>query len=172
MDTVITDLTVRNALTINSVWRNLKTGDFYQVVDPRVIDCTNQRDGTTSVAYRDAGDLLPRVGFKMFVREREEFLMKFEHCPAVPDDYKCRVHMVEGFIPCPICSCHKPTLISTEESTESRSNDFYRTYHCPCGFFVGGSIHYNAYWDEALAKLAARDAWNDNASQAHRIKSP
>lgn len=69
-------------LTKNSVWRNKKNRIFYQVLNPAVLDCTNSRDGAISVLYTVAGDLVLPSGTPVFVRERTEFLEKFEHCPT------------------------------------------------------------------------------------------
>lgn len=50
-------------------YRNKKNGKIYIVVS-EVIDCTNERDGTICILYND--------GKKLFVREKKEFLEKFE----------------------------------------------------------------------------------------------
>ena len=47
-----------------------KTGNIYQVLDTKAIDCTNVRDGVAVVIYYRDG--------MFFVREREEFNEKFE----------------------------------------------------------------------------------------------
>lgn len=50
-------------------YRNKKSGEIYIVLG-EVIDCTNERDGTICILYND--------GKKLFVREKKEFLEKFE----------------------------------------------------------------------------------------------
>lgn len=50
-------------------YRNKKNGKIYIVLG-EVIDCTNERDGTLCILYTDEK--------KVFVREKKEFLEKFE----------------------------------------------------------------------------------------------
>lgn len=50
-------------------YRNKKSGEIYIVLG-EVIDCTNERDGTICILYNDSK--------KLFVREKKEFLEKFE----------------------------------------------------------------------------------------------
>lgn len=50
-------------------YRNKKSGEIYIVLG-EVIDCTNERAGTICTLYND--------GKKLFVREKKEFLEKFE----------------------------------------------------------------------------------------------
>lgn len=50
-------------------YRNKKNGKIYIVIG-KVIDCTNERDGTICILYND--------GQKLFVREENEFFEKFE----------------------------------------------------------------------------------------------
>lgn len=47
-----------------------KTGNIYQVLDIKAIDCTNVRDGVEVVIYYRDG--------VFFVREKKEFNEKFE----------------------------------------------------------------------------------------------
>jgi hypothetical protein len=55
-----------------ALYRNKKTGQLYRALR-EVLDCTNARDGTTAILYERAqGSELA------FVRERSEFLEKFE----------------------------------------------------------------------------------------------
>lgn len=56
------------------LFRNRKTGSTYRVVDPRVIDCTNATVGRDMVLY--SSTIVPRS--EMFVRDRDEFLKKFD----------------------------------------------------------------------------------------------
>lgn len=53
----------------NYKYRNKKNGKTYIVLG-EVIDCTNERDGTLCILYTDEK--------KVFVREKKEFLEKFE----------------------------------------------------------------------------------------------
>jgi len=53
----------------NNKYRNKKNGKIYIVIS-EVIDCTNERDGTICILYND--------GKKLFIREKKEFLEKFE----------------------------------------------------------------------------------------------
>lgn len=71
-----------NQIKAHSIWRNRKTGCFYQVIIPDAIDCTNGRGlpVTTMVVYREAGNLVPLSGDQVFVRVRDEFLEKFDYC--------------------------------------------------------------------------------------------
>ena len=54
-------------------FRNIKNGNIYEVIREDVINCTNANDGQTMVLYKSekSPDLL-------FVREKSEFLQKFE----------------------------------------------------------------------------------------------
>ena len=52
-------------------WKNNKNGKTYMVVNEDVCDCTNSRAGTRVVLYVDV-----ETG-KQFVREYDEFLLKF-----------------------------------------------------------------------------------------------
>lgn len=54
-------------------YKHLKTGDTYEMVRDDVINCTNANDHQTMVLYKRDGypDLI-------FVREKNEFLQKFE----------------------------------------------------------------------------------------------
>jgi len=59
------------------VYKNKKWGTKYTVLLEDVINCTNSQDGQIMVLYRNTEpdeDGLVRT----FVREREEFLSKFE----------------------------------------------------------------------------------------------
>lgn len=53
----------------NNKYINKKNGKIYIVIG-KVIDCTNERDGTICILYND--------GKKLFVREKNEFFEKFE----------------------------------------------------------------------------------------------
>lgn len=56
-----------------TAWRHKKSGAIYHVIEVG-IDCTNVRDGTTVVIYRNPEkDDLP-----WFVREISEFCARFE----------------------------------------------------------------------------------------------
>jgi hypothetical protein len=57
-------------------YRHNKTGDIYYVVGS-LVDCTNERDGTVCVLYRNKGGL-------KFVREIREFLGKFTRIGDIP----------------------------------------------------------------------------------------
>ena len=54
-------------------FKNIKNGNIYEVIREDVINCTNANDGQTMVLYKSekSPDLL-------FVREKSEFLQKFE----------------------------------------------------------------------------------------------
>jgi len=65
-----------------SIWRNKKRGVLYQVSNPVAIDCTNSRNGSVCVVYHEAGELVPQ---ETYVRERAEFLEKFEHVSEAGD---------------------------------------------------------------------------------------
>jgi len=55
----------------NKKYRNKKTGKIYFLINNRIINATNANDGQIMVLYKNEnGDL--------FVRERKEFLIKFE----------------------------------------------------------------------------------------------
>ena len=56
----------------NNDWRNLKTGNIYMFIC-FAIDCTNERDGTEVVIYREKY----KKG-EVFIREFKEFAEKFE----------------------------------------------------------------------------------------------
>jgi hypothetical protein len=55
----------------NMIWIHKKTGNYYEVL-AEGIDCTNNRDGTEVVIYRNVGENSP-----FYVREKAEFLEKF-----------------------------------------------------------------------------------------------
>ena len=55
-----------------STWKNLKKGTYYTLLD-KGIDCTNSRDGTEVAIYCQRG-----CNKRIYVREWEEFLHKFE----------------------------------------------------------------------------------------------
>ena len=77
-------MTDNTPIAANSIWRNRKTLDFYQVIEPSALNCTNAVASTFQdmVVYREAGHLAASEGDPVFVRERQEFLAKFEHCPT------------------------------------------------------------------------------------------
>ena len=54
-------------------FRNIKNGNFYEVIRDDVINCTNANDDQIMVMYKslDHPELL-------FVREKSEFYIKFE----------------------------------------------------------------------------------------------
>ena len=54
-------------------YRNIKNGNFYEVIRDDVINCTNANDDQIMVMYKslDHPELL-------FVREKSEFYVKFE----------------------------------------------------------------------------------------------
>lgn len=54
-------------------YRNIKNGKTYTLLNDQVINCTNKDDGKIMALYtcEDNKD-------KLFVREMEEFLIKFE----------------------------------------------------------------------------------------------
>jgi len=54
-------------------YRNIKNGNFYEVIRDDVINCTNANDNQIMVMYKsiDHPELL-------FVREKSEFYIKFE----------------------------------------------------------------------------------------------
>ena len=54
-------------------YRNIKNGNFYEVIRDDVINCTNTNDDQIMVMYKslDHPELL-------FVREKSEFYVKFE----------------------------------------------------------------------------------------------
>ena len=54
-------------------YKNKKKGTFYVLINDNVINCTNANDGQIMVMYKseDNPDLV-------FVREKEEFFIKFE----------------------------------------------------------------------------------------------
>lgn len=54
-------------------FRNKKNGNIYDVIREDVINCTNANDGEIMVLYKN--DNSPD---KIFVRERNEFYIKFE----------------------------------------------------------------------------------------------
>jgi len=64
-----------NKKRATEVYRNRKKGSLYQVLH-RGLDCTNSRDGTKVVVYASVDD--PSL---VFVREEEEFALKFEALP-------------------------------------------------------------------------------------------
>lgn len=51
-------------------YRNKKNSKIYTVLDMNVINCTNEVDGQRMVLYM--------IGGKQFVREYDEFMVKFE----------------------------------------------------------------------------------------------
>jgi hypothetical protein len=53
------------------VYRHKKTGNLYEVF-MQVLECTNSREGIPMIVYG------PRGGVPLYVRERAEFLEKFE----------------------------------------------------------------------------------------------
>ncbi len=61
---------------VGSVCRHMKSGVLYHVVDLG-LDCTNSRDGTRVVIYRNYVGVLNQT----FVRELNEFREKFEKLP-------------------------------------------------------------------------------------------
>lgn len=68
-----------------NLYRNKKNGKLYRALR-EVLDCTNSRDGTLAILYVRADS-----GEQQFIRERGEFLEKFElvadpsSAPAVED---------------------------------------------------------------------------------------
>ena len=54
-------------------YRNIKNGNTYEVIRDDVINCTNVNDGQTMVLYKSQKS--PEL---LFVREKTEFLQKFE----------------------------------------------------------------------------------------------
>lgn len=56
-------------------WANKKTGKLYVIFDV-CIDKTSERDGLPVIIYRSVD-----VGSPLFVREKKEFLQKFEGRP-------------------------------------------------------------------------------------------
>ena len=54
-------------------YRNIKNGNIYEVIRDDVINCTNANDGQIMVLYKS-----PKSPELLFVREKSEFLQKFE----------------------------------------------------------------------------------------------
>lgn len=54
-------------------YRNIKNGNTYEVIRDDVINCTNANDGQIMVLYKSQKS--PEL---LFVREKSEFLQKFE----------------------------------------------------------------------------------------------
>jgi hypothetical protein len=54
------------------IYRHKKTGKHYRVYSMDIINCTNANDDQIMVWYKD------KVGNKSFVREKQEFLERFE----------------------------------------------------------------------------------------------
>ncbi len=54
-------------------FRNKKNGNIYDVIREDVINCTNANDGDVMVLYKNNN-----YPDKIFVRERNEFYIKFE----------------------------------------------------------------------------------------------
>lgn len=61
---------------ITGFWRNKKRGNVYRVLQDGLVNTTNAQDGETMVMYVAIADT-PDAPFT-FVRERAEFLAKFE----------------------------------------------------------------------------------------------
>jgi hypothetical protein len=66
-----------SAIEVSDVYMHKKSGVLYRVVDLG-LDCTNSRDGTRVVIYRNYLD----VQKPTFVRELDEFCKKFERVPT------------------------------------------------------------------------------------------
>jgi hypothetical protein len=54
-------------------YKHLKTGNIYEVIRDDVINCTNANDDQIMVLYTSE-----KAKGKIFVREKTEFLQKFE----------------------------------------------------------------------------------------------
>ena len=54
-------------------YRNIKNGNFYEVIRDDVINCTNANDNQIMVIYKSLEH--PEL---LFVREKSEFYVKFE----------------------------------------------------------------------------------------------
>ncbi len=54
-------------------YRNIKNGNTYEVIRDDVLNCTNVNDGQIMVLYKSQKS--PEL---LFVREKTEFLQKFE----------------------------------------------------------------------------------------------
>ena len=54
-------------------YRNIKNGNTYEVIRDDVINCTNVNDGQIMVLYKSQ-----KSSELLFVREKTEFLQKFE----------------------------------------------------------------------------------------------
>ena len=54
-------------------YRNIKNGNFYEVIREDVINCTNANDGQIMVMYKSLEH--PEL---LFVREKSEFYIKFQ----------------------------------------------------------------------------------------------
>lgn len=67
--------------------RHLKSGRIYRVLyDENVVDCTNSRDGLPVVVYTRHPPMCAKAPCpKVFVREKAEFLQKYEALEAPPE---------------------------------------------------------------------------------------
>ena len=54
-------------------YRNKKKGTYYELLSDNIINCTNANDGQIMVMYKSLDN--PKL---TFVREKEEFFIKFE----------------------------------------------------------------------------------------------
>jgi len=57
---------------MSEIYRHIKTGKLYIVLNMGVVNCTNAQEDQVMVAYKN------RDFNYVFVREKEEFLAKFE----------------------------------------------------------------------------------------------
>lgn len=65
--------------TKHTIYKNKKTGNYYVVLGT-AINATNAQDGQVMVRYRDAN---ATEGDSEYVREQEEFMVKFEPRPEM-----------------------------------------------------------------------------------------
>ena len=68
---------VENLPQVDDIWVNKKTGNKYLIISANVINATNADDGQKMVLYKKVGKWFEGQP-ETFVREYEEFILKFE----------------------------------------------------------------------------------------------